>query len=121
MGKKKKEEDIVKMSKGLEVLGIVPETEYWKWRLTIEEMKHSETKTQVSARDCRIKELELYNQRQRHAQVLGMVPKSKEEYERVKKEIEEVVGFSIKDCVIDPHCFEVRKLPPESLDNMEEK
>lgn len=91
--------------------------EYWKWRLTIEEMQHAEAKlhnikltAQVMERDAEIKKL----QRQVFGDKIKIFEEkladAKKEYESQKEALEKGLGFSLNNCVIDDHTFEVKKL-----------
>lgn len=97
-------EEIVETGKEL-----TPE-QYWKWRLSIEEMKHAQTRCEVARLRVREKELErtveghnLKASQREHAH-------SKEEYTKVKKEIEESLGLSLNDAIIDPYTFQVKHI-----------
>jgi hypothetical protein len=94
------------------------DAQYWKWRLTIEEMQHAASLRDLRNIECKYKELELQNGalqlrelRTKHNDQVKAVEASKSEYDLVKKEIETQLGVSLNQCVIDDLTWEVKKLP----------
>lgn len=94
------------------------DAQYWKWRLTIEEMQHAASIRDLRNIECKYKELELQNgqlqliaMRAKHLEQVKAVEASKAEYDLVKKEIEAQLGISLNQCVIDDQTWEVKKLP----------
>lgn len=112
---------IKRVTKSVNEEGLKPiflsEVKYWKWRLSIEEMKHARTNSDKAGLEFKMKEMEIQkNQLQlltlkegyrlRTTEVHGKMS----EYDSIKKEIEDDLGMSLNDCVIDDLTFEVKKL-----------
>jgi hypothetical protein len=122
--KKKKEiaiEDdptIVKTPGGLEVLGELTGEDYWRWRCTIEERVVAQQKQIVANQTVTLKEKDLTIGRHEFANLKKAASDNKktvdaahQEYDKILSELGKKLGSSLKDCVIDPYTYEVRKLP----------
>lgn len=121
IGRKKKVQAQVNEKKfdeaGLEILGKLPDAEYWKWRLTIEEMEHSKSQLALATANCQVKTLEIEKMKYQLMELNRKridsgeaLKNSKQEYDKVKTEIEKAVGISLAGCVVDPYTFEVKRL-----------
>jgi len=100
-------------------IGQIPPVQYWKWRLSIEEMQHSDTRREVTMMHFRLKEKEIENNtmqlsflRNKIKEKIADQEKYKTEYDTIVKEIEEELNLTLKDCIIDEYTFEVKKLDP---------
>jgi len=95
---------------------LTPE-QYWKWKNSVEEMNHCETKLKNSRlmhalmeKDIELQKLkaELYK-----SQIRAMEQKhieSKKYYEEIKSDLEKSLNMSLNDCVIDDYDFSIKKL-----------
>ena len=97
------------------------DAQYWKWRLTIEEMQHASTTRDLRNLECKYKELEIQKEtlhlivlRGKLQEQVSAVAASKIEYDQIKNEIESDLGISLNNCVIDEQTWEVKKLPSPS-------
>lgn len=118
MAKKKKEEEEELKIEKLKVRGTMSGEQYWRWRTTIEEGDVAKAKAEVSHLKCQMKVLEAERTqlqmtllRQGYKESQNLVLQAKEEYDNVKKEIEQDLGVSIDGCSINPHTYEVQELP----------
>jgi len=84
--------------------------DYWKWRLTIEEQGHAGTRVKLCQRDVKIKELERSIEVFKFQSANREHDKAKDEYIKIKKEIEGKIGLPLNDVIIDEHTFEVRQI-----------
>lgn len=92
--------------------------QYWKWRHCIEIMNHNNTKVKLGQlmmsfmdKDVEIQKLKLELYKLNRFKVLEeQAEDSKKEYEALKKEIEQEIGQSLNNCVIDDNTFEVKNL-----------
>ena len=98
-------------------------SQYWMWRLTIEEMSHSKTKLNMEQARLSFKNCEwLLKDAERKLQSVNVrtaklgVEKADEEYNRVKGLIEAELNISLKGCVIDEYNYEVKPLDMEEQD-----
>lgn len=105
---------------GSEIIGKLSEAQYWRWRITIEEMDHSKSKQEISHCHCKLKQLEIEKtnlqlvlSRKTFQNSQEAVKLSKEAYDHEKQKIENEVGVSFNGCVIDPHTYEIKKLEEE--------
>lgn len=105
-------------SNGLEIMGKLSEAQYWKWRLTIEEQVHQKTRQNGANVMCRLKavelekcKLEMVILRRGYIDEQAKTAPCKEEYDKVKGEIEKALGISLNGCSIDPYSYEVKLLP----------
>lgn len=96
-------------------------SEYWEWRTTISEMDEArerylriETELKVLQRDAEIVSLraKLHQKTMVDSAKAGLQI-SKDEYERYKKALEERLGFSLNNKLIDDMTFEVKDLPED--------
>lgn len=94
--------------------------QYWKWRLTIEEMQHASTTQSLRSLECKYQELQIQNDtlklsalRSKLQEQVSAVSASKIEYDQVKKEIETDLGISLSNCLIDEHTWEIKRLPSQ--------
>ncbi len=115
--RKKKEEPAVPK---LKIRGKMADAQYWKWRLTIEEMSHAKVVSENAHLKCRLRVLEVEKQqlqlildRKLYQEKQDLVKQSQLEYTNIKGEIEEELGFSLDGCSINPHTYEVQELPKD--------
>ncbi len=88
---------------------LTPE-QYWKWRLTIEEMNHAETKVALLKSKVDIKKLEGALSATYVKDAMVESDKIKNEYSIMKKELEQDIGVSMNDAIIDGHTYEVKQI-----------
>lgn len=103
-----------KVPGALKSLGRLTAEEYWEWRTTVEELMHAQTRSTVAQKDCRIKELETALLRRDWTERQRMCEAAKAEYDRFKKKLEDIHGFSLENTSIEPTNFEVRLLKEEN-------
>ncbi|MEO5348882.1 MAG: hypothetical protein H7836_04475 [Magnetococcus sp. YQC-3] len=93
--------------------------EYWEWRTTIAEMQKGDVKLQHVNAEAQVlrKEAEIVGMRYQlfqKVQVQNAKDQSKllkEEYDSMKKRLEDRLGFSLNNKMIDEITFEVKDLP----------
>lgn len=90
---------------------------YWEWRTTVEELKSAKLNERRIHLERELLNKEIENKKMRLAlfketvtSAQSEVLKATKEYEKMKQRIEEKVGFSINNCVIDDITLEVKKL-----------
>ena len=109
----------VPVPKDFEPTGIrLKDGQYWKWRLTIEEMQHAATLRDLKQLECKYKELELERGklellalREKYQEQVSAVDLAKGEYNSVKSQIEQELGCSLNGCIIDDVTWEVKQIP----------
>jgi hypothetical protein len=92
-------------------------SQYWEWKAKVIDLQLKETKALAEHRlfemmnkdleIARLKTLSFKHSLHEHALNKDA---SKKEYEEFRKQLSEKLGFDLKDCVIDEHTFEVKKL-----------
>jgi hypothetical protein len=93
-------------------------TDYWEWRTTIAEFNDAKSKLELNETRLKLlqKDVELSMVKQQlHAATLvrssrESADSAKAEYHRFKKVLEEKLGRSLDNCVIDDVTFEVKTL-----------
>lgn len=103
--------------------------QYWEWRTTISEMETAKEKFQNARLSLNLlqKEAEMVGVRTqlflrtRMEASKGELEKAQAEYERFKKVLEDSLGMSLKNTVIDDITFEVKDLPDDKLTPTEAK
>lgn len=95
---------------GLKVLGRLEPDEYWEWRTTIEEMMHAKTRVDLAASHVRIKELETALLRREQSEKARQINVCKDEYDKLKRNLEKKHKLSLAETVISPENFEIRRL-----------
>ena len=110
----------------LEVIGQLSDGQYWKWRLTIEEMDHYRTKERAQVLEYKLRETEVELMKSRLALLKPGVQaahtnkqKAVEEYQKHKSELEEELGLSLNDCVIDEYTFKIKKQPTTTKEGLD--
>lgn len=90
---------------------------YWEWRATIEEMNVAKEKERCKIIENKLQLLEIEYKKSQNklfqqsaSSATNKRKEAEKECKRMKEKIEEVVGFSLENCVIDDITFEVRKL-----------
>lgn len=102
------------MSEEVNETGVfVPGDHYWRWRLSIEEMRHAETRLDVARIRAEMKSLEQMLEAYRVKDAKRAVDLCKSEYSKVKEEIEGIIGLSLNDVIIDGHTYEVKCIEKE--------
>lgn len=100
------------------VIGRLSPEQYFKWRLTVEEMDHVKTKVELANMSCLVRKLELEKANLHlYRAKTTLIPEAQEEYNSVKGEIESELGFSLNDCAIDPYTYSVRELKSKEKEN----
>jgi len=96
------------------------EGQYYKWRLTIEELDHAKTLQSKASLEFKIKQLEYENASLRVRVSTDLLRNGKEgvsiaekEYQRVKAEIEGALAISLNDKMIDPYTYQVKDVPKQ--------
>jgi hypothetical protein len=91
--------------------------QYWLWRHKIEEMQHAETKLRnkqltfaLMEKDIEIQKHKaiIYKEQIKNAE--EKLKTFKEEYEQIKKDLEQSLGMSLNNTSIDDITFEVKML-----------
>lgn len=107
MTKKLKLNENPKLSPGL----------YWEWRCTMEELKFAKLNEKKVHLDRELMNKELENRKLKLAlykdivkSARGSVENAELEYGNIKKRMEEEIGMSFENCVIDEYTYEVKKL-----------
>jgi len=99
------------MSDEVEGTGVfIPEVDYWRWRLTIEERSHAYTRFESSKKNISVKDLERTIEGYKSKLEAVNLDKAKEEYVKITKEIEASIGVAIKDVIIDEYTFEIKRI-----------
>lgn len=90
---------------------------YWEWRATIEELNTARVEEKMHMLESKLKQTEIERQKlllklfsQQQSSKSNKRKKAEDECKRMKERLEEQIGFSLQDCVIDDVTFEVRKL-----------
>lgn len=111
---KKQDDDLKSILKPKNVLS---KEDYWEWRTSVEEVLHGDTKLHarhlnldLMKRDKDILELKIEIARMKLDEFKKNNDKIKEDYKSFLDAKEAKVGFSIKDCAIDPITLEVTSL-----------
>lgn len=98
----------------LEVKKMTP-AQYWEWRCTIEELKSSELNFKRVMLERQIKELEIELRKKELILFKEVVinassdkEKIKKDYESFKTKLEEQLGCSLSNCVIDDITYEIK-------------
>lgn len=93
---------------------------YWEWRCTIEELKTAKVNEKRIHLEKELKQKELEIQKLRLTMFKDIVSSARKgvtsaqnEYEKMKRKIEEQIGMSLNGCVIDDISYEVKKLEEE--------
>jgi hypothetical protein len=97
--------------------------QYWEWRTTIMELEIAKEKTKSAQLEYKLLQKDAENLsirtqlflRTRMEAVKDEAGKAKAEYERFKQVLEEDLGQSLNNKVIDDVTFEVRELPDETI------
>lgn len=100
------------------ILGQLTKADYWEWRTTIEEQKTAKLELELATlklggmeKDIELSKLKaaLYriNVITHHKEILKL---RDDEYNRIKKQLEETIGSELKDCVIDEITYEVKRM-----------
>jgi hypothetical protein len=99
-----------------EVLGTFSGEQYWKWKCLTLELFYNEQKTKVAVMNVHLAEKDLEIQRLKINslklgvdQAQSLVINAKKDYSDFKSQLEETLGFSLKDCFIDEVSGEVRR------------
>ena len=92
------------------------EVDYWKWRLTVEELHHAQTRGKFSELRYASMQKDIEIQRLKASAFLNIVTAERgqslivqKEYDSLKSELESKYKVSLKDCVINQN-MEVVKL-----------
>lgn len=93
--------------------------QYWEWRTTISERECAEEKLKKTLLEVKLlqKESELFSANSRIYLLSNVsnakkeVEKANAEYERFKKVLEEYIGESLNDKMIDEITYEIKKAP----------
>ena len=95
--------------------------EYWEWRHAIECMNHAETRKNLKGLESNYKLKEIEIMQLRHSlfkQTFQVAEQesaiAKQDYEAIKKRIEDRLGISLNGCVIDDGDYAVRNLDQSS-------
>lgn len=101
----------------MKIRGKMSPEQYWKWRLTIEEMSHAKTRANESHLKAQLKVLELEKNnlqlimaRKDYQEKTRLIEEAKVEYDSVKNSIEKELGVQFDGCAINPHTFEIQEL-----------
>lgn len=97
--------------------------QYWEWRTTIAEVETAKEKFKTSQLEYKLLQKEAENLsirtqlflRTRMEAVKAEVGKTTAEYERFKKVLEEDLGQSLNNKLIDDVTFEIRDLPDDNI------
>jgi len=111
-----KPDDIESFTK-LKTTGRLTPEQYWKWRLTIEEgvvargvLENANLKCQLKSLELEKGHLQLVLAKKQMQECQVLVEQSKQEYTKIKTEIEEDIGTTLNGCVISDVTFEVQAL-----------
>ena len=98
-------------------LGQLERGDYWLWRHLISEMQLAESKAKIKEqsyamadKDIEISKLKLAMYKETVKQAGLIAQDAKKAYEEYKLELEQKLGFSFNECVIDDVTFEIKKL-----------
>ena len=90
---------------------------YWEYRCTIEELKNAKLNQRRVNLENELRNKEIENQKLKLALFKETVraaqtstQKAEEELEKIKQRLEQELGMSLENCVIDPHTYEVKSL-----------
>jgi len=93
---------------------------YWEWRCTIEELKAAKLnekrvhlEKELKQKEIEINKLRLALFRESVSSARKGVTSAETEYEKMKQRIEDKIGMSLNNCVIDDISYEVKKLEDE--------
>ena len=96
---------------------------YWEWRCTIEELKSEKLnekrvhlERELMTKDIENRKLRLTLFKNVVSNSRAEVAKATKEYEDMKRRIEEQVGHSLDNCVIDDITYEVRNYDERNID-----
>lgn len=106
------------MADEINKIALTPE-DYWKWRVTIEEWKlaqsereKSELRLKLMAKETEVMTLQTQIYSRTHFEAAKLkVDSAKEEYDKFKKILEEKLGISLSDKMIDEFTYEVKEVP----------
>lgn len=101
----------------MNIRGKIKRTTYWEWRFLAQEMHNEQLKFELEQKkfDLIEKEIELVKLKQvlYKGAIKSQQDKSlgkKQEFEKYIKDLEEKLGFSLKNCAIDDTTLEVKEL-----------
>jgi hypothetical protein len=94
------------------------EVNYWRWRflscnIILNEVKYKESEVRYSnsAKDIELAKLKLdIFKLTVMARASEKITEAKEEYIKLKNEIEAELGFNLSECLIDDNTFEVKRI-----------
>jgi len=91
--------------------------QYWRWNSSIEKMGCDKIKEQLAISNFDKQKLMVQNQQLKVEKTITNIKsaqeatkESEEAYKKVKKELEECLGVSLDDCIVDLDTYEIRKL-----------
>lgn len=103
-----------------QVIGTLEPKDYWEWRTTVVEMQLEQSlhelqihKLALMEKDLEIGRLRIGIYKQTLEVSKAKADSARKEYDRFKKLLEEKLGSSLNDCVIDDISYEVKKLSKE--------
>lgn len=83
---------------------------YWQWRHSIAEMKINEIQAQLAEANAQILALKSEMLKKSAMSFQQFKEQSKQEYEKLKSQIEKEIGMSLNGCAIDDVTFEINKI-----------
>lgn len=97
--------------------------QYWEWRTTIEEMNHAKTKMELAKleikicdRESAIVDRERKLKAKKYEKMNEIHDKMNNDYMKFTGRLETELDISMKNTVIEPHTYEVRKLVDDNDD-----
>lgn len=101
----------------INILGTLTPAEYWEWRTSVTELqkadfelKYKQCLLAMMEKDADIARLRMAIYKQELVSFTDKVSSVKSDYDSYKKKLEDKLGYSLNNCVIDDVTFEVKKI-----------
>lgn len=102
----------------MESKGKLTGEQFWKWKAHITDIEVAEKNLEIEKQDLKIFErdsqliaFKSMFKKQRADQKANKLQDAKDEYAKVKLEIEQSLGFGLEDATIDPLTYDVTLIP----------
>jgi len=111
MGDKKVQEEIVETDVSLSG------EQYWHWRFSVEDLNHAKTRlllyqTQIKLKEALVQKnsVEVSLLREKTKDYIKTVDDTQEEYSTYLEKVENDLGVSLRECIIDPYTYQVKEI-----------